>query len=240
LVYKSYTIELVGHIANLDKTDWSGVSLLERYGLNRIKLPDSYKFSNIVSEISDTINSLETPDDKLIQFYQERGDLGRLFDGLYSSLIYASRAAITGEIDARFYGNLMEFDCEKKEIRVRYFDGPYNDQIITRRFPIDRPKRGVAGDALITRKVQVKNKMSSELKERGEARLNAMICVPIPNINLDSKTREIVLMNIDSGIHDVFPKAEEWSSSDVAANIDEISHLVKRVNLLYRKFEEKF
>jgi hypothetical protein len=238
MVDKTYTIELVSHIANLDKTDWSEVALLERYGLNRVRLPESYKFSNIVSEISDTINSLEAPDERLIQYYREQGDLERLFDGLYSSLIYASRSAITGEIDARFYGNLMEFDCEKKEIRVRYFDGPYNDQIITRRFPIDGPKRGVAGDAINTKKVQVKNKMSSELKERGEARLNAMISVPIPNINLDSKSRAIVIMNVDSGIHDIFPKVEEWSSSDVAANIEEISYLVERVNFLYRKFEE--
>jgi len=234
-----YKTELVGHIANLNKTDWSGVSLLERYGLNRIKLPDSYKFPYIVSEISATLTGLEAPEGKLIEYYHEQGDLERLFDGLYSSILYASRAAITGEIDARFYGNLMEFDCIKREIRVRYFDGPYNDQIITRRFPIDGPKRGVAGDALNTREVQVKNKMESELKERGEARLNAMICVPIPNINLDRKTREIVLLNIDSGIHNVFPNAEDWSSSEVAANIDEISHLVERVNLLNRKFGEK-
>ena len=240
LFNKTYKTEIVGHIKNLNKADWSGVSLLERYGLNRLRLPDSYKFPYIVSEISATLTGLETPEEKLIKYYHEQGDLERLFDGLYSSILYASRAAITGEIDAQFYGNLMEFDCEKMELRVRYFDGPYNDRIITRRFPIDGPKSGVAGDALNTRKVQVKNKMESELKERGEARLNAMICVPIPNINLHHKTREIVLLNIDSGIHDVFPKTEEWSSSDVAANIEEISHLVERVNLQYGKFEKKF
>ena len=53
----------------------------------------------------------------------------------------------------------MEFDCIKREICIRYFDGPYNDQIITRRFHIDGPKRGVAGDALNTGEVQVKIQM---------------------------------------------------------------------------------
>ena len=239
LMDMKYKKELVGHITNLDKTDWKSMSLLEKYGINPLRLPESYKFPKIVSEISDTLTRLEAPDEKLMLYYRDQGDLERLFDGLYSSLLYASRSAITGEIDARFYGNLMEFDNEMKEIRVRYFDGPYNDQIITRRFPLDGPKRGVAGDALVSREVQVKNQMESELKERGEARLNAMISVPIPNIELDRKTREIVLLNLDSGIHNIFPKAKEWSSSDVAANIEEISHLIERVNRLYRKFVEK-
>jgi len=235
---RTYKKELVDQIANLDKTDRRGISLLERYGINPLSLPDSYKFPAILSEIKGTLTGLEAPDEKLIQYYRAQGDLERLFDGLYSSLLYASRAAITGEIDARFYGNLMEFDNEKREIRVRYFDGPYNDQIITRRFPIDGPKRGVAGDALNTGKIQVKNQMESEIKERGEARLNAMISVPIRNLNLDRKTREIVLLNIDSNIHNIFPESEEWSSSDVAANINEISQLVERVNSLYRRFVE--
>lgn len=198
------------------------------------ELPESYAFSKIHTEISDTVSNLEANNAKLVQWYVSRGDGGRLFDGLYSSLLYASSSAVTGTIDPRFYGNLMEWGSAEKQLRVRFFNGPYNDEIITRNFPVEGPGQGVASKAFTTGMVQIANRMESELKERGEARLNAMVSVPIPNLESTEHTRQIVILNIDSGVVNVFPSFEEWPSSEMRTRVEELRRLILRVNRLYR------
>ncbi|MFH0780480.1 MAG: hypothetical protein V2B20_00780, partial [Pseudomonadota bacterium] len=197
-------------------------------------LPESYAFSKIHTEISDTVSKLEADNGRLVQWYLSKGDGERLFDGLYSSLLYASSSAVTGIVDPRFYGNLMEWDSVKEQLRVRFFSGPYNDEIITRSFPLEGPGQGVASEAFVTGKVQIKNRMESELKEKGEARLNAMVSIPIPDLEPTENTRQIVILNIDAGFVHVFPSLEEWQSSEMKPRIQELRRLISRVNRLYR------
>jgi len=233
-----------GALAGFLLVIWVSVQVIERlYGIKSLSalsseaqsnLPKSYSFPTLMAEISQTVQKLEADNLHLTKFYVARQDGNRLFDGIYSSLLYASGAAVTGQVDPRFYGNLMEWDSIKRQLRVKFFAGPYNDEIITRSFPIEGPGQGVASDAFNTQQIQVKNRMESELKEKGEARLNAMICVPVENIDRDLKSRQIVILNIDTGIGNAFPVAEEWEASDVKNRIGQVARLIARVNALYR------
>lgn len=227
---------------------WLSLLGIERlYGIQPIltgsvdgqqNLPKSYHFPTVVSEISETLQRLEADDSGLSRIYVDRGDGERLFDGLYSSLLYASSAAVTGIVDPRFYGNMMEWDVSAEQLRVRYFAGPYNDEIITRNFPIHGPGQGVASEAFKTQQIKVKNKMESELKEKGEARLYAMSSIPVENTQA-YKSRQVVILNVDAGIADVFPVPEEWITSDVKMRFDQLAKLIARVNILYRKYMEE-
>ncbi|MFC1560726.1 hypothetical protein ACFL3W_02165 [Pseudomonadota bacterium] len=201
-------------------------------------LPKSYSFAMILAEISETINRLETNSQELTKIYVKRGDGNRLFDGVYSSLLYASTAAITGIIDARFYGNMMEWDAKQKQLRVRYFSGPYNDEIITRRFPAEGPGQGVASFALNERQIQIKNRMESELKEKGEARLFSMISVPIDDVDLSKHSSQVAVLNVDAGMAGVFPCPEEWATSDVKNRLDQTAKLIARLNVLFREYAD--
>jgi hypothetical protein len=123
-------------------------------------------------------------------------------------------------------------------LRVRFFLGPYNDEIITRNFPIEDKGQGVASKVFKSGEIQIRNRMGSELKEKGEARLNAMVCIPIPDIEPIDNTRQIVILNIDSGIVEIFPTHEKWQSSEMRKRIEELARLISRVNKLYRRFIE--
>jgi hypothetical protein len=201
-------------------------------------LPQSYSFSTIIGEILDTVNRIEADNGSLVRWHVSRGDGPRLFDGIYSSLLYASSAAVTGSVHARFYGNLMEWDSQKKQLRVRFFSGPYNDEIITRNFPVEGKGQGVASEVFKSGIIQIRNRMESELKEKGEARLNAMVCVPIPDLEPKENTKQIVILNIDAGIIDVFPSPGNWQSSEMRNRVEDLARLISRVNKLYRRHVE--
>lgn len=233
---KVYEKQLVEYMGSLERQDWRAESLLQRFGKNlpRQALPDSYSFEQLTSEIDRTLKNLGENDGELLLDYKRDGDAERLFDGLYSSILYASRAATTGVVDAIFYGNLMELDVVKRQLRVRYFAGPYNEEVTTRSFPIARRGQGIATIAFNSQKIQVVNSMGQELKVKGEARLNAMICVPIPGANQRERSRQVVLLNIDSGTPDVFPTSETLRTSPAGGRLERLAALVSRTNVLYR------
>ena len=188
-------------------------------------------FDRVMAELRPTIKRLADNDYTLAKYYRDQGDLQRLLDGLYSGLLYASGAVPTGRIESIFYGNLMEWDG--KSLRVRYFKGPYNDEIICRTFSLDGPKQGVTSEAVRSKTIQYRNKMEDELKERGESLLKAMVAIPIP---MDNGTTllpgTIVSINIDSVQAGIFPelRTTEWTALEGRAQ--SLASLVRRVNYL--------
>ncbi|MCA9469290.1 MAG: hypothetical protein KC643_28135 [Nitrospira sp.] len=234
---------LIQFIQNLKEKDWKAEPLLSHmpneweWGA----LPQSYAFDQIISEISDTVTRLEKNDGALVRFYQEKGDGQRLFDGLYSSVLYASRAVITGSIHALYYGNLMEWNVPQHQLRVRYFAGPYNDEIITRSFPIEGPGQGLASEAWKTGEIQVMNTMDSELKVKGESRLKAMMSIPIgsaSNTNSGKQSSTIALLNIDAGREHAFQQVTNETSNPIHDRIKKLVLVVSRINHLYRQHME--
>jgi len=200
------------------------------------RVPDALEFDRVISEMSSTIARLERDELRLAKHYLDQGDLSRLLDGLYSGLLYASSAVPTGKIEPIFYGNLMEWDKTKAALRVRYFKGPYNDEIITRTFPMEGPKQGVASAAVKTGEIQIRNLMEAELKERGEARLRAMMSIPVTPENSDGpEPGAIVAVNIDSVVENVFPHSGSADLGPVRKRAHELAEHVRRVNRLRRK-----
>ena len=242
-----FSFKAGGALAGFLIVIWVSVQIMERlYGIKSLSiseledkqnLPKSYSFPTMLAEISQTIHRLEAENGSLIKLYVSRGDGNRLFEGIYSSLLYASSASVTGTVDARFYGNMMEWDSVNSQLRVRFFSGPYNDEIITRKFPIEGPGQGIASDAFKTHQIKKKNRMESELKEKGEARLYAMVSVPV-EIDHSQNSRQIVILNVDAGIAGVFPSEEEWPTSDVKNRLEQLSKLISRVNVLHEKYIE--
>jgi len=199
---------------------------------------ESPSFDRVMAELSPTIKRLEDNDYTLAKYYRDQGDLQRLLDGLYSGLLYASGAVPTGRIEPRFYGNLMEWDG--KSLRVRYFKGPYNDEIILRTFSLHGPKQGVASEAVRSKTIQYRNRMEDELKERGESLLKAMVAIPIPMDNGTTlQPGAIVSINIDSVQAGIFPelRTTEWTALEGRAQ--SLASLVRRVNCLRNSLEDK-
>jgi hypothetical protein len=202
---------------------------------------ESYAFDKLHEEIDETLNRLTRDNAKILKQYASNGEAERLFDGLYSTILYASRAATTNVIDAIFYGNMMEIDLKRKELRVRYFSGPYNDRIITRSFPTESGvgSEGVATIAFLTKKIQVENSMKDgQLLLKDEGRLNAMVSIPIPGTSQTIPSRQIVLLNIDSGLPNSFPKTEELQSSGCKDRFEKLASLISRTNALYGQIVE--
>ena len=234
---------LIQFIQNLKQKDWKAEPLFSHMSgeFEWGELPQTYSFDQIISEISDTVKRLEENDEVLVRFYQEKGDGQRLFDGLYSSVLYASRSVMTGTIHALYYGNLMEWNASQQQLRVRYFAGPYNDEIITRSFPIEGPSQGVASAAWKTGEIQVMNTMDSELKEKGESRLKAMMSVPIgsaSNTNSRKQSRTIAVLNIDAGRENVFQHVTNEISNSIRDRISQLVTMISRINHLYRQHME--
>ena len=71
------------------------------------------------------------------------------------------------------------------------------------------------------------------MKEKGEARLYSMIAVPIET-QLHHSSRQVVILNVDAGLANVFPSREEWMASDVKNRLEQLASLIARVNKLYR------
>lgn len=202
---------------------------------DRNRLSVSFSYDKIIAEYHSTLDELEADNAKYAVHYKKMGDRQRLLDGLYSGLLYASRSIVKGEIDPLYYGNLMELDKSRDELRVKYFAGPYNERIITRRFSVEPPNDGVASVAFRTSKIQIINSMERELKLKGEERLKAMMSIPVEERNDRVINGTIVVLNIDSGQEDVFPTPEKVAESPILKRADELANLIRRVNTLSLK-----
>jgi mannose-6-phosphate isomerase-like protein (cupin superfamily) len=193
------------------------------------------EFEQISTEVSKTIECLEHDIHGRVEHYLDSGDFSRLIDGLYSALLYASSAIVTGKIDPIFYGNMFEWQDSTKSLRVRYFKGPYNDEIITRYFPLEGPNQGVASKAFHSGEIQVRNSMESELKVPGESRLRSMMSIPIGSSKKSLENGAIVVVNIDSVKEDAFPDPSSKEFEPVQKRAREIVDYVGRVNKLRRR-----
>ncbi|MCP3955398.1 MAG: hypothetical protein GY697_24735 [Desulfobacterales bacterium] len=192
---------------------------------------ESLSFDRVMVELSQTIEVIEKNAFQRAKYYRDQGDTQRLLDGLYSAALYASGAVPTGRIEPFLYGNLMEMDNVKKALRVRYFKGPYNDEIICRMFPLQGPKQGVASEAVNSNQIQYRNEMGDELKERGESLLKAMVSIPVPIENMEElMPGMIVAINIDSIQKGVFPIPGKSELYTLEKRAKELSSLVERIN----------
>jgi hypothetical protein len=226
---------LCGFIRALRDRDWKGESLFELHGRRAPGLlPASYEFGALAMEVQGTLHRLCADDARLLRDHERAGDAQRVFDGLYASILYASRAAISGRVDAAFYGNLMELDSPRRRVRVRFFAGPYNDAVSAREFSLDGRNDSVASRAFASQRIQVVNSMADELKVRGEARLHGMLCLPVPGCDASIASRQVVLLNIDAGLENAFPAPQVLRSHPAAARLEQLAGLLAQANALYR------
>ncbi len=159
----------------------------------------------------------------------------RLLDGLYSGILYISHSLNTGQVEAAYFGNLMEWDKSKSLLRVRYFAGPYNELIITREFPTET-EEGISGLAFKNAKVEVRNSMTHEhMKPKESHRLKAMVSIPVESKN-DCPHGAIAILNVDSAVEGVFP--DKWQGSDADARATQLKQLIHRVNKLRSRLLE--
>jgi hypothetical protein len=197
-------------------------------------------FEKLLSEIKPTIDKLQKNEFQLAGYYFNQGDFQRLLDGLYSNILYIAGSVPTGFINPIYYGNLMDWDQNKNSLRVRYFKGPYNDEIITRSFPLNGPKLGVVSMAVTTGKIQYFNSMESELKERGESRLKAMVSIPVETLIEETAIAgNIMAINIDSVVPNVFPTQGSEEIADFEMRANTLASLVRMVNELRLRFSAK-
>lgn len=194
-------------------------------------MPESMSFEAMVTECEQTFHRIERDEATLLRHIANAADLGRLTDGLLSGLLYASRGLVTGYVDPLLYGNLMEWNKQERCLRVRYFAGPYNEEIITRRFPIEHTGQGVASAAFKSHDIQIRNNMESELKVVGEGRLKAMMSVPIETMT-DCPDKAIAVLNVDCAIEDAFPKKGTGPYDLVEQRARRLVALLQRVNRL--------
>lgn len=198
-------------------------------------LPETYSFSVIYNEIFETLERLEENDNRRLKFYVAAGDRERVMEGIFNSILYLSLAAPTGQIDPRFYGNMLCLSEDGTALRLRHYVGPYNEEILSRSFPLTGRAQGVASEAVRAEEPQVRNKMSEELKDRGEARLAAMVSVPVPTVDTTHSGHDVLVINIDSGVPAVFPDNERFRSSDFKNRLDMLVALTQRANALNQK-----
>jgi hypothetical protein len=190
-------------------------------------------FDATIAVMESTITQLEQNGCQMANYYRVQGDLQRLLDGLYSGLLYVAGAVPTGKIEATLYGNLMDWDESKRALRVRYFNGPYNDEIICRAFPLDGPKQGVASKAVSTGQIQYRNEMADELKEKGESLLKAMMSIPVRIGDAGPpQAGMIAAINVDSTVAGVFPVSLRSELDPLERRARDVASLVQRVNLL--------
>ena len=102
-------------------------------------------------------------------------------------------------------------------------------------FPLKGPQRGVGSVAVESGQLQIRNSMESELKERGEARLRAMMSVPVPWGQRESiENGAIVAVNIYSVIEDAFPHPDSSELEPVQKRARDLSACVEQVNRLWK------
>lgn len=136
---------------------------------------------------------------------------------------------MTGYVDPLRYGNLMESTKRDACLRLRYLAGPYNEEIITRTFPIEQSSQGVASAPFKSNEIQVRNDMESELKVVGEARLKAMLSVPVETA-AECPDGAIAILNVDCAIIEAFPKKGSGPYDLVEKRARRAAGLMRRVN----------
>ena len=62
------------------------------------------------------INKLHQSKYGITRWYVDKKDGARLFDGMYSSILYAASALVSGCIDNRFYGIMNETETNKPSV----------------------------------------------------------------------------------------------------------------------------
>ncbi len=232
---ETYKKKLIKFIKEVQANDYRAEPLLARFGKGLASvLPTSYGFDELAEEIERSLANLAANNAAVLQEIRDSRDAQRLFDGLYSSILFVSRAAVTGSVDAVFYGNLLELDARKKALRVRYFAGPYNEEVITRSFSLGPRAQSVAAAAFTTGKLRVVNSMNHELRVKGEARLSAMMSVPVPGVKRDVQSRQVAVLDIDAGLPDVFPEGEALRSAPAGARMERLAGWLAKTNALYR------
>jgi predicted nucleotide-binding protein len=193
------------------------------------KIPESLSFDCMSKEYDETLSLLESNNAGVLQQIKSRGDFIRLVDGLFNGLLFVSRAIVTGFVDPIIYGNMMEFEQKSESLRVKYFAGPYNEEIICRYFPIKGMNRGVAGVAFSSNKLLIENCMENILRVKGEGRLKSMMSIPIESPdNCLGKT--VVVLNVDAAVENAFPSEDSEEFPSIKKRIGEIIKLVQRVN----------
>jgi hypothetical protein len=194
------------------------------------EVSQSLSFECLIKEFEETLSRLESNKADITTQIKEKHDFKRLIDGLFSGILFVSRALAKGFVDPNMYGNLMEYDQEKKLLKVKYFAGPYNEEIICRSFSIEGMNLGVAGEAFSQNKVIVKNNMEELLKVKGEGRLKSMMEIPVEDIE-KSFGKTVVLLSIDSAVENEFPQNPE-EDNIIKERIKAISKLIQRINRL--------
>ena len=195
------------------------------------KSPESMSFENLIKEYHDTLERLESENAKLLNHINETGDMKRLLNGLYGGMLFCSRALVTGYVDSLLYGNLMEWDKDKRLLRVCYFEGPYNEEIITREFPVEYRGQGVASIAFKTREIQIRNSMDNELMEPGEARLKSMMSIPIETVD-GCPDGAVAILNVDCAIVMAFAEPQSKQRNKIEKRALALADQLKRTNRL--------
>jgi hypothetical protein len=132
----------------------------------------------------------------------------------------------------------MDWDPAKKSLRVRYFKGPYNDEIITRAFPIEGRQQGVASKAVTSGMLQYRNSMDRELREQGEQRLQAMVSIPVIENAGQLSSSFIAVINIDSALKEVLPDPESREAEMIRDRGRRLVEYIRRVNALKTEVEK--
>lgn len=192
------------------------------------QFPDILNFEQMIDEFESTLRKLE---ESGVASFKNQENLSRILDGLYSSVLYITRALINGHINPVLYGNLMEVDENRNSLRIRYFQGPYNVDIIDKEYPLE--KESVASIAFNKGYIKIENSMELETKVKGE-RLQALMSIPIES----SKTLKhgyVAVLNIDSALKDVFPTTENM---DMKNRAEKVKGLIQRINKFKLKFME--
>jgi hypothetical protein len=195
------------------------------------QVPESLSFTQMIKEYYEMLGRLELPNSRILREIKNRGDFKRLIDGLFNGLLYVSRALVTGYVDPTFYGNMMEYDQKTETLRVKYFAGPYNEEIICRIFPIEGLLTGVASRAFRENKIAIENSGENLLRLKGEGRLKSMMSIPVESKETCLE-KTVVTLNIDSAIENAFPNESSADFQMINERIREIALLIQRVNNL--------
>ncbi|MCE8426652.1 MAG: hypothetical protein J5U17_12850 [Candidatus Methanoperedens sp.] len=199
---------------------------------------NSILFDQMITEFSQDLEGLEDENGKDWTRFKKQGDLSRLLDGLYSGLLFISRALIKGHLDPLFSGNLMEWDINRNSLRLMYFSGLYNKEEIGMEFPVNGLHglhKTVASIAFRTGDIQIRNSMKGQPMIIGEQRLRAMMSIPIEQFD-KCKSGIVAVLNIDYPENNVFPLKEDPGYYIVKKRAEDIKDLLLRVNRLKLKF----
>lgn len=188
-------------------------------------------FESMAMAFRSTMTRLESEELGLLQSYKDRNNFPRLLSGLYCSVLHMAPSLVFGYTHPVFSGNLMEWEATQAVLRVKHFAGLYSEASIMREFPLSGSRAGVSSMAFKTGTTLIRNTMESELKEKGEDRLAAMMAIPIEKPGCPSGT--IAILNIDSLEPGIFPDLHRTQA--LQDRIRQITELLQWVNKLRSK-----